>query len=156
MALSAAQLTAAQTAIELALNPVKAEGARVTLSPVLQGPWSKGELQVFYGGSTTAIPATQTFNAAWRQLRTISYQVNLLLKDLRQPEAAVPILESTKAMLSGLLLFGEHPEAAYMGGLYPVRDSFRRLNEEAFWYYEAVFACQIFEWLPEPTVFPTP
>lgn len=153
MALTPEQLLAAQAAIRQVLNPIKVDGARVTLSPVLQGPLSKGELQVFYSGSTTTTPATQTFNAAYRQQRTISYQVNLLLKDLRQPEAAVPILEATKDLLSGLQLFGEHPEAAYMGGLYPVRDSFRRLNDESFWYYEAVFACQILEWLPEPAVY---
>lgn len=158
MALTPQQLTAAQATLKAVLDPIKNEGARVTLSPVTQGPLSKGELQVFYSGSTTDTPATQTFNAGWRQQRTINYQVNLLLKDLREPEAAVPLLESIKGMLSGLLLFGEHPETPYMGGLYPVRDNFRRLNEEAFWYYEAGFACQIFEWLPEPAAYvpPTP
>lgn len=153
MALTSEQLLAAQAAIKQVLNPIKVDGARLTLSPVLQGPLSKGELQVFYSGSTTATPATQTFNAAYRQLRTINYQVNLLLKDLRQPEAAVPLLELTKTLLGGLLLFGEHPEAAYMGGLYPVRDSFRKINDEAFWFYDATFACQIIEWLPEPFVY---
>lgn len=153
MVLSPQQLAASQDVLRAALAPVKSDGARVTLSPVLQGPLSKGEVQVFYSGSTTVLPSRQTFNAAWRQLRVINYQVNILLKDLRQPEAAVPILESTKGLLGGLLLFGEHPEAAYGGALYPVRDSFRNLNQEAFWYYEAVFACQVFEWLIEPVVY---
>lgn len=154
MTLSAAAIALAQTRLATLLDPVKSEGARLTLSPILRGPLSKGEVQMFYAGSTSTPPTVPRFNSAWEQVRTINWVVNITLKDLNQPEPALPLLETTKGLLTGAQLFGAFPTLPYEGGLYVVRDSFRRVAEkdQAIWYYQIDLACQIDEALPVPTV----
>lgn len=156
MAFSPEQIAAAQAALADALDPLKSEGARVTLSPVLQGPLSKGEVNVFYAGSTYTAPTRPTFNQGEQQDRTIRFTANILLKDLRNPEAAVPLLESAKSLVTGLQLFGVQPYNAYTGALYPASDSFRRLDAEAFWFYALEMRCEVREYLAAPTLPPTP
>jgi hypothetical protein len=131
---------------------VKGEGARLTISPELRGPMSKGELQVFYAGSRNSTPAQVTFNSPWKQIRTVEFQVYLMLKDLREPNAAIPLLEAVKGLLTGAQVFGLNDTMTYGGGLYPVADRFRRLDDQAFWYYELTLACQIEDSLPLPYV----
>lgn len=150
MALTAEQIAAAQVALKAVLDPIKSEGARVTLSPVLQGPMSKGEFQVFYAGSTHTPPTRETFNSGLKQARTLRFSCNLLLKDLRSPEAAVPILEAAKALLTGLQLFGEQLYSTYAGALYPVTDSFRQVNDQAFYFYSLEMRCEVQDYLPAP------
>jgi hypothetical protein len=149
MPLAEAQITFAADTLKALLDPLKSEGARLTLGPVLQGPLSKGEFQIFYGGSTSTPPGQLTFNTTYTQNRTIRYQANLLLKDLRDPDKAVILLEEAKTLVAGVRLFGIQ-KTEYEGALYPTRDSFRRLNDEAFWYYELQLECQIEDALPLP------
>jgi len=162
MAFTAEQFTAALTRIrQLLEEAIHGHGARLTLSPVLAGPLSKGELQVFYAGSRNSTPDQLTFNNPWRQVRTVEFQVFLMLKDLRDPNQAIPLLEAVKALLTGAQVFGLNDAMTYSGGLYPVADRFRRLDDQAFWYYELTLACQIDEALPRPylpalEVLPTP
>lgn len=162
MALTAQQFDDALARIRQLLEAaIHGDGARLTISPVLQGPLSKGEVQVFYLGSRNSSPVQITFNSPWKQIRTIEFRVNVLLKDLRDPNNAVPMVESVKALLSGAKVFGVNDLVLYDGGLYPVSDRFTRLNDEAFWYYELTLACQIDEALPVPylpalEVLPTP
>ncbi|MBW4484887.1 MAG: Gp37 family protein [Tildeniella torsiva UHER 1998/13D] len=155
MALTADQIATAQAVLKDVLDPIKSQGARLTLSPVLQGPMSKGEFQVFYAGSTNTPPNRETFNSGLKQARTLRFICNLLLKDLRDPEAAVPILEQAKTLLTGLQLFGEQPYNTYDGALYPATDSFRQRNDEAFYFYSLEMRCEVQDYLPAPYL-PTP
>jgi hypothetical protein len=148
--LSPEQIANAQAAIAVALDPLKSEGARVTLGPVLQGPLSKGEFQIFYAGSSYGIPRQETFNASFAQDRTVRFAATLLLKDLRNPDAAMPILEASKGLLTGLQIFGPQPSSLYAGALYPASDSFQELTEEAFYFYSLELRCEVREYLPEP------
>lgn len=150
MALTADQLAAAKQTLEDLLNPLKSEGARVTLSPLL-GLVSKVEFQAFYEGSSYTTPEVQTFNGAFKQLRTLRYRCFVSLKDLRDPFAAQPILEQSKTLLVGVQLFGAHPQAAYEGALYATADQYSQIDKEGGWIYQQNLQCQIEEYLPMPS-----
>ena len=151
MPLTADQLTAAKATLEETLDPLKSEGARVTLSPVMQGPLSKGEFQIFYEGSTYTAPDFETYNRSAAQIRTLRWRAFVELKDLRDPFKALPILEQAKTLLQGLQLFGPHPEAPYEGGLYTNADQFTQDRQDASrWIYQLNFQCAIKEYLPTP------
>lgn len=140
----------------LLLDALSDDGARLTLGPILQGPISKGEVQVFYLGSRNSAPDQLSFNNPWKQIRTIEFRANILLKNLRDQNAAVPLVELVKRQVTGCQLFGASDAIVYAGGLYPVSDRFTRLNDEAFWYYEMTLACQVEEFLPVPYVYEHP
>lgn len=144
---------ALQTLEHLLLEALATDGARLTLGPVLQGPISKGEVQVFYLGSRNTVPGQLTYNNPWRQTRTIEFRANILLKNLRDQNAAVPLVELVKRQVSGCQLFGANDAIVYAGGLYPVSDRFVKLKEESFWFYELTLACQLEEFLPRPYVY---
>lgn len=148
--LTKAQIESAQAALKAALDPMKSEGARVTLSPVLLGPLSKGEFQIFHAGSRHQQPSQRSFNGPWIALRTVQFRGNLVLKDLRNPEAATPLLEEAKRLVTGLKLFGDQLFARYDGAIYPVNDSFTRLSDEAFWYYTLLLECEVEDTYPLP------
>ena len=150
--LTAEQITDALDTLRAALDPVLDLGARVTVSPVMQGPTSKGELQLFVQGSRSQVPQQETFNQPYSQLRTIQFRVNLHLKDLRDPTAALIQLEQAKGLVVGLQLFGEQPRARYEGATYPVSDGFSRLDDEAFWFYSLLLECEFEDFLPSPTL----
>lgn len=151
MPLTTDQLTTAKATLADRLDPLKSEGARVTLSPVMQGPLSKGEFQIFYEGSSYTQPNFETFNRAATQIRTLRWRCFVELKDLRDPFKALPILEQSKTLLQGLLLFGHHPEAPYEGAIYTNADQFTQDRQDASrWIYQLNLQCAIKEFLKEP------
>ena len=143
-------LKEAQAAIANRLEPIRTEGiARVTASPVGQGPIGKGEVQVFYQGSRFNPPQFEGVNRRIQQ-RTITCRVNLLLKDLRDEATALDLVEKAEGLLRGFQPLGPQEEALYEGALYLVDDRFTQLNEEAFWLYTIEMAFQVIEVLSEP------
>jgi hypothetical protein len=152
MPLTADQLTTAKATLADRLDPLKSEGARVTLSPIMQGPLSKGEFQIFYEGSGYSAPTLETYNRAYSQIRTLRWRAFIELKDLRDPWAALPILEQSKTLLQGLQLFGPHPEAPYEGGIYSNGDQFTQDRKDASrWIYQLNLQCAIIQFLAEPS-----
>jgi len=146
MPLTADQLTAAKTTLEDLLNPLKSEGARVNLTPVLQGPYSKGEFQIYYEGGSGQPPTQLTFNAAYSQLYTRRFRAFVILKDMRDPWAALPILEQSKSLIEGVQLFGEQPRTDYEGGLHVTADQFvQDRQDSSVWTYQFNAQCQIEE-----------
>lgn len=151
MPLTADQLTAAKATLEDLLNPLKSEGARVNLTPVLQGPYSKGEFQIYYEGGSGQPPTQLTFNAAYSQLYTRRFRAFVILKDMRDPWAALPILEQSKKLINGVQLFGIHPRADYEGALVVTADQFvQDRQDSSVWTYQFNAQCQIEEEAPLP------
>ena len=153
MPLTPDQITAAKATLKDKLEaPLKAEGARLTLSPNLTGAMSKAEFQIFQRGSTYTTPQQLTTNAAYRQFRTLSYRCYAYLKDLRDPFAVLPILETAKTAVCGVQLFGSHPEADYEGAIYAQAEQFTQDKEDAqLWIYQLNLQCQIAEYPGIPT-----
>lgn len=154
MALTEAQVKAALSLLQVSLNPLMSERARVTIGPVLVGPISRGEFQAFIGSSNYGPVNQSHINGAYRQIRTLNIQCVLQLSDLSDQAKAIPILEQAKELVVGIKPFGSHIEAPYQGALYPTGDSFTRLETKGggFTYlYAQSLACQIHETLPDPT-----
>jgi hypothetical protein len=153
MPLTADQITTAKATLKERLEaPLKEAGARLTLSPNLVGAMSKAEFQIFQRGSTYTTPAQLTYNAAYRQFRTLSYRCFAYLKDLRDPFAVLPILETAKAAVCGIQLFGPFPEADYEGAVYAQAEQFTQDEDDAtLWVYQINLQCQIEEYPGTPT-----
>lgn len=150
MALTAIQITGAIATLKAILDGLKDDGIRGTVSPVLFGPLSKGEFQIFYGGSSWTPPGNEGNNSLFQQ-RTITFECRLLLKDLNDPNAAWPLLEECRDVLTGVQLFGGNIYDFYDGGLYPVSESFSQLQaENSFWFYQLSLSCQVTDDLAEP------
>ncbi|MEM6836261.1 MAG: hypothetical protein AAF609_05350 [Cyanobacteria bacterium P01_C01_bin.120] len=154
MPLTADQLTAAKATLKERLEaPLKSEGVRLNLSPATMGALSKGEFQIFQEGSNSTTPQQLTYNAAYRQFRTIRFRCFASLKDLRDPWAVLPVLEAAKDAVVGIQLFGSHPEADYEGGLYASADQFTQDRDDASrWIYQLNLQCQLEEYLDVPSI----
>ncbi|MGD1908165.1 MAG: hypothetical protein ACFB0C_19550 [Leptolyngbyaceae cyanobacterium] len=145
MALSVEQIKGASAALESRLQKVCKQGARLTLSPVLQGPLSKGEVQVFHEKDSYAPSAISDFNSGSRRDRTITWRINILLKNLNATEPAVPLMEYIKGQLEGWQPFGSQPWLVD-DGIATVSDSgFRKLNDDNFWWYSIALEATISE-----------
>lgn len=156
--LTAADFASSRQILSALLDPVKAEGARLTLSPVLQGPISKGEVQIYYAGSSPGAPLKTTFNSPFKQVRTIRHRVNLVLKNLSDPAAATDLLQGVRGLVSGSYLFGEQEDPAlFQGATYPGEDTFTKLGDQGFYFYTLLIQTQVVEVLPMPgSVAPPP